>query len=1218
MLYSAGSSFTRYTPPAIRLAVCLLLILSVLAATEPALAVTIHSYGPFDVSFYNSGESYTDTSNNVYTGTKNWTATEMDDVAAMIQVWDNGIANPAGPRQIRLNLMWTSMGGALGNSLNYFTGNNTTAYSNAEYIWREGSIPDSSGADSFIRFDSTTSWNTGAGAPSSNTWDFRSVMAHELGHSLGFGSLYDSATDTFWNGGLTEYEKHLRDAATGGDQPNVGGTGTPGNFNQTASPVYFDGTNANAANGGSRVAIYAPSPFAPSSSLTHLNESTYPNALMSPYMVYGQMVRQPTTLEWQMMKDLGWSIIDLTKTWSNGGGDSQWGTNTNWSPNGIPDASQDTYFTNTGLTANGTVTLGADRSINSLIFDTTTNFTIGGAAGALTITSGNISRTSTSSGTQTIARPIVLGANGIWNIAGSGQLTVSGAISGSHSLEKTGTGALYLSGANTYNGATTLTNGTLYFSGGSTASTAFNVASATTLNFSGGTHNISSAAFTNLGTININGATLSANSSTTIPGTVNFSSGGINGTSTLTFSNQISWTGGTMSGSGTTILQAGMNVSSGSTLLLDGRTLNNAGTITFSSNDLQGKNGAIFNNQLGTTINIQGYNNFVNVLVGATPALNNAGTFRKSTAPSIMDFGFAMNNTGTVDVQKGQLDLLGGGTSTGLFSVSSGAVLDFSSGNYNLGGSTYSNSGIINISGATVSFNAPTNINGTVNFSSGTLNGSSIVTFSGPLTWTAGTMSGSGSTNIQNNATLSGNGDPMLDARTLTNTSTVTFINANYLHGKNGAAFINQSGALVNLQGTNSFINEGVGAIPVINNIGTFRKSTSTSIIDIGFAMNNSGTVDLQTGSMYLSGGGTSTGTFNVATGTIFAFTGGTHNLGGSTFNNAGKIYISGATVAFNAPTTMPGTVNFNTGTLSGANTVTLTGPLTWIGGTMSGSGSTLAQGGIVFDGTGDTFLDGRTLTNTATATFLSTNYLYGRNGAIFNNQAGALLDLQGLNYFVHDAGVSPTLNNAGTFQKSVSTSIINFGFTLNNTGNLDVQKGTLNLNGPVTQISGNTLNGGAWIVRASSTLSLPTGTDITVNKGNITLEGLGSSFTSINNLADNQGDFSILAGRNFTTVSNLANSGDLTVGSGSNFSVTGDLSGTGNTIVNGLLTADSIVQNTLTIGSGANVTIRPITGAPLSLDSLHSVPEPSTFLMLFIAASLLAFAKLFARQTLS
>ena len=70
-----------------------------------------------------------------------------------------------------------------------------------------------------------------------------------------------------------------------------------------------------------------------------------------------------------------------------------------------------------------------------------------------------------------------------------------------------------------------------------------------------------------------------------------------------------------MSGSGTTTVQAGIAISGSGTLLLDARTLNNAGTTTFSANNLHGKNGAIFNNQLGATVNIQGYNNFVNNLV---------------------------------------------------------------------------------------------------------------------------------------------------------------------------------------------------------------------------------------------------------------------------------------------------------------------------------------------------------------------------------------------------------------------------------------------------------------------------------------------------------------------------------------------------------------------------------------------------------------------------
>ncbi len=38
--------------------------------------------------------------------------------------------------------------------------------------------------------------------------------------------------------------------------------------------------------------------------------------------------------------------------------------------------------------------------------------------------------------------------------------------------------------------------------------------------------------------------------------------------------------------------------------------------------------------------------------------------------------------------------------------------------------------------------------------------------------------------------------------------------------------------------------------LPVLNNAGTFRKSTSTGNINIGFAMNNTGTVDVQSGTL--------------------------------------------------------------------------------------------------------------------------------------------------------------------------------------------------------------------------------------------------------------------------------------------------------------------------------------------------------------------------------
>ncbi len=243
----------------------------------------------------------------------------------------------------------------------------------------------------------------------------------------------------------------------------------------------------------------------------------------------------------------------------------------------------------------------------------------------------------------------------------------------------------------------------------------------------------------------------------------------------------------------------------------------------------------------------------------------------------------------------------------------------------------------------------------------------------------------------------------------------------------------------------------------MVNNAGTFRKSVSTSSISIGFAMNNTGAVEVQTGTLNLSAGGTSTGAFNVLSGATLNFSGGTHSLGGATFSNAGTINFNGGTVNFDGSTasTVTGAAVLSVGTtLGGSGTVNFEN-LTWTNGTMSGSGTTTVSTGIIFSGSGDPTLDGRTLSNSGTATFSSANYLHGKNGAVFNNLAGAIVDLQGTNYFINDGGTLPVVNNAGTFRKSVSTSTINIGFAMNNTGTVEVQSGGLTFQAAVTQLVG-------------------------------------------------------------------------------------------------------------------------------------------------------------------
>ncbi|MBM4020535.1 MAG: hypothetical protein FJ288_19830, partial [Planctomycetes bacterium] len=403
----------------------------------------------------------------------------MDDVTASFAVWADRITNTAG-RQVEFHLFWYNFtGSTLASASGPTNGNGTTAWTYAEHVWRDG--VDYTGPwskfDASISFDTNAAgtpggWNFGTGAPASNQIDFRSVVVHEVGHPLGFMPTYYSGSDLWglcWGTafdpsasagyrGLTQWDQNLRDDA--GNRPAKQSTGTPGNFNQLDNPVWFTGANAVAYYGGN-VPVYAPTTYSGGSSLSHLDETLLPNALMSPFVSQGQVVRQPTRLEWEILKDLGWSVL-TTKTWTRGAGTLSWADAANWGPDGAPDATWDVVLGGAGLADGDTIDLAGNQSVNVLAIDGGVGFTLGGASGTLTIVKGNLTRTAAAWGVQTISRPVALGSNAVWDIAGDGQLAVSGVVSGSgRSIEKRGAGALLLSGANTYSGPTAIKAGTL-------------------------------------------------------------------------------------------------------------------------------------------------------------------------------------------------------------------------------------------------------------------------------------------------------------------------------------------------------------------------------------------------------------------------------------------------------------------------------------------------------------------------------------------------------------------------------------------------------------------------------------------------------------------------------------------------------------------------------------------------------------------------------------
>jgi hypothetical protein len=124
-------------------------------------------------------------------------------------------------------------------------------------------------------------------------------------------------------------------------------------------------------------------------------------------------------------------------------------------------------------------------------------------------------------------------------------------------------------------------------------------------------------------------------------------------------------------------------------------------------------------------------------------------------------------------------------------------------------------------------------------------------------------------------------------------------------------------------------------------------------------------------------------------------------------------------------------------GTLTGAGTVVVEGVLDWRGGAiMTGTGVTRLEAG----GSGtirNAVLDGRTFQNAGSIILTggTGNALLGDNGAVFDNQAGATLDIETYPGMNVGAGAPPSFINGGRVEKSVGTGTTVINWPVTNTG---------------------------------------------------------------------------------------------------------------------------------------------------------------------------------------
>jgi hypothetical protein len=255
-----------------------------------------------------------------------WNSSAQTAFTYAANVWGT-LINSSVP--IRINACWANLGDP--NLLGYSWSNLTRDFSGApvagtyySYALADalaGTNLDPSKPDTYITYNNGMSWYFGTdGNTPAGQADFVSVVMHEMGHSLNFaGSMNYGATacggvaSGCWGySGYPSIYDRFTENGSGQSLINTSFFGNPSpalGTQLTGGNLYFNGTNANAANGG-RVKIYAPSAWKGGSSYSHLDYTTFAgtaNRLMVYMLTSGTSIHSPGPVSMGLLKDLGWN-----------------------------------------------------------------------------------------------------------------------------------------------------------------------------------------------------------------------------------------------------------------------------------------------------------------------------------------------------------------------------------------------------------------------------------------------------------------------------------------------------------------------------------------------------------------------------------------------------------------------------------------------------------------------------------------------------------------------------------------------------------------------------------------------------------------------------------------------------------------------------------------------------------------------------------------------